>query len=118
MFSPFDVSDALICFTDVYDCEQWINTMGPGLGPHPPYLDTYIKLLFCTDGFPAFNYPVKRLSYDIILWCYNDDDGFIIMVFTLLSEISRLYCMSGFRIFATCDEYSAVTTTMVEVQGR
>jgi len=68
MFSPFDASNALIRFTDVYDCEQWINTMGPGLGPHPHYLDSTIKLLFCTDGFPAFNYPVRRLSYDIILW--------------------------------------------------
>ena len=108
MFSPFDVSDVLICFTDVYDCEQWINSMGPGLGTHPHYLDSTIKLIFCKDGFHAFNYPVTRpsyatRSYDIILWCYNDDDGFIIMVFTLLSEISSLYTVLYTRVPYLCN---------------
>ena len=43
--------------TDVYDCLQWKKTMGP----HASHLDpriSRIKLLFCTDGFPVFNYKV------------------------------------------------------------
>ena len=92
--------------SDVCDCEQWKSGMGD-IERHddsdPTTASGRIQLLFCQDGVPAHNYPVRLITLTLTL---------TLTLFSLHSSSTP-----GLRNPSTSGGCGAVATSMDTLQG-